>query len=72
MMKYSLYSLGQPLVGLWTRFESNTSKIMRSNPAHQLSFISQLENIYDLIKISRLPTVARPILSLLRVIISES
>ena len=27
------------------RFGSNTSQVMRSNPAHQLFFIFQLENI---------------------------
>ena len=29
----------------WARFENNTSKVVRSNAAHQLFFIFQLENI---------------------------
>ena len=31
---------------LWIRFESHTSKVMRSNPVHRLPFIFQLENMF--------------------------
>ena len=39
-----MYSLEQ-LLWYWLRFECTRSKVMRSNPAHQLFFIFKLENI---------------------------
>ena len=40
-----MHSSIQPLVLLWIRFVSTTSMVKRSNPAHQLFFIFQLQNI---------------------------
>ena len=44
-------SLEQLFVVKWIRFESNTSLVMRSNPAHQLSFLRSLDRFKVLIRV---------------------